>query len=588
MVPYLREIMDAISDPTVTEMVVMKSAQVGFTEGVLNNAIGYYIHQDPSSVIVVQPSDYDAEDWSKTRLAPMLRDTPCLVGLVREARSRDSDNTIRDKAYPGGRLKVTGATSPKGLRRTPARVGLLDEIDGYPPSAGTEGDPIGLVRRRLTTFWNRKLVLGSSPTLKGLSRIERAFALSDQRYYHVCCPHCGHRQVLRWGGRDADYGLKWERGKPDTASYLCAECGVLIDEKEKRGMVEAGQWVPTRPEHTIPGWHINALISLFDGARWPHIATEFEAVHDNPEQLQVFVNTVLGEVWELRGERLSGSHLEARVESYAAAVPAGVGVLTMGVDVHGDRIEAVIRGWGAGEESWLIGHHRIYGDPEMPEPWQRLEALRVSPYSCEVGGSLRVRACMIDSGYLTTAVYQYVRPRQGQGVSAAKGVQEQRGLAPLARSRKPNRQGIRLWTIGTGTLKDTLFARLRVERPGPRYMHFCPPTDTGGDAEYFAQFESEVVVSERVQGRHVRRYRQVRVRNEAIDLEVLALAALGSLGAGVRDHLDRWVAAVAEAGQSSTPSVDRTPPPPPRSPEEETHEAPHTPRRRGFVHRWRP
>ena len=545
----MREIMDHVSDPMVREMVIMKSAQVGFTEGVLGNTIGYFIDQDPSSILMVQPSDGDAQDWSKERLVPMLRDTPRLWGAVAESKSRDSDNTILSKSFAGGRLSIAGATSPKGLRRRAVRIALLDEVDGYPHSAGSEGDPVELVVKRLTTFWNRKLVMGSTPTLKGMSRIERAFGKTDQRRYYVPCPHCGELQTLRWGGPDKNYGLKWEERKPDTAVYLCEHCAALIDETYKEAMVQAGQWVPTA-ESAVPGWHLNALISLFDGARWPCLVSEFLDAKDNPELLQVFVNTRLGETWEIRGEQIEPTVLEARIERYGAEVPMDAGVLTAGVDVHPDRLELEVKAWGEGEESWVIGHHRIYGDTEYEEVWQRLDAMLTRAYEHEGGATLRIRCVMIDSGYKTTEVYRFVKQRQARNVFASKGVDE-KGRAPLSRSSRANRDGVKLYTVSTIAMKDTLFSRLRMTKPGPRYIHFCPPTDTGGDAEFFAQFGAEKLVLDKVKGRRVRRYVQVRKRNEAIDLEVLNLAALHALGAGVRNNLDRWVKAIQEKGATT-------------------------------------
>lgn len=575
----MREIMDAVSDPHVHEMVIMKSAQVGFTEGILGNAIGYYIDQDPSPILIVQPSISDAEEWSKEKLVPMLRDTPCLHGAVSESKSRDSDNTMTSKSFPGGRLRITGAVSPKGLRRSAIRVALCDEVDGYDASAGSEGDPVELVVKRLTTYWNRKLVMGSTPKLKGMSRIERAFEKTDQRRYYVPCPHCGELQVLRWGGREKNYGLKWEEGKPDTAVYLCEHCAVLIDETCKEAMVQAGQWIPTKPEATVPGWHMNALISLFDGARWPYLVDEFLKTKDNPELLQVFVNTRLGESWEVRGEQIEPSALEARIERYGAEVPADVGVLTAGVDVHPDRLELEVKGWGDGEESWVIGHHRIYGDTEYEEVWQRLDAMLTRAYQHEAGATLRIRCCMIDSGYKTTEVYRFVRQRQARNVFASKGVDE-RGRAPLSRASRANRDGVKLYTVSTIAMKDTLFSRLRMTQPGSRYIHFCPPTDTGGDAEFFAQFGAEKLVLDTVKGKRVRRYVQVRKRNEAIDLEVLNLAALHALGAGVRNNLDRWVKVIQEKGDSTKEEK-------PDATQESTESVSPRPQARSFAARWR-
>ena len=245
-VPYLREIMDAVSDPEVEEMVLMKCSQMGYTEGVINNAIGYFCDQDPSPILVVQPSDSDAEEFSKKKLMPMIQSTPRVRARISDS-SRDSSNTMTVKSFPGGFLALTGATSPKGLRRDSVRVLLMDEVDGYPASAGPEGDPVELAKARTKTFPNRKIILGSTPTVKDRSRIEAAYLESDQREYEVPCPHCGRFQVLRWGGKDIPYGIKWENDDPETAAYLCAHCAALIEEHDKPRIVALGRWVARSP-----------------------------------------------------------------------------------------------------------------------------------------------------------------------------------------------------------------------------------------------------------------------------------------------------------------------------------------------------
>jgi phage terminase large subunit GpA-like protein len=577
-VPYLREIMDAVSNPDIPEMVLQKCSQIGYTEGVINNGVAYFIDQDPAPLMVVQPSDGDAEKWSKMKLAPMIRDTPRIRNRVADAKSRDSDNTILLKSFAGGMLNVTGATSPKGLAAMPARVLFLDEVDRYPASAGAEGDPVGIAKKRVQTYWNRKVIMGSTPTLKGLSRIEKAMAATDERRYEVPCPHCQTYQELRWGGPDKAYGLKWDEGKPETARYLCASCGTLIEEADKAAMVQAGRWVPTHPERVTPGWYLSALVSPFDGARWPVLVAEFLEAKEDPDQLKVFVNTRLGETWEMRGEQVTPEALEARAEVYPAEVPRGTMFLTAGVDVQADRLEVEIDGWGNREESWTVDHQRIHGDPAHEEVWGRLESVLARAYQHETGQELRIRATMIDSGYKTTEVYRFVRPRQHRNVWAAKGTDE-KGKSPLSKASRANRDGVKVWTIGTVAMKDTLFARLRLQRPGPRYIHFRKPTETGLDAEYYAQFGAEKAVTSRGPGgQAVRKYVQTRPRNEAIDLKVLNLAALHALGPRVREELARQETVQQQVATEAEEAGAPPPPVPTRRP---------PPRKRGFVNRWK-
>lgn len=560
-VPYLKGIMDAISDPMVERVINIKAAQVGFTEVTLN-AVGYFVDQDPASILVIQPNvDPMAKYWSKSRLAPMVRDSHQLRGKVKSPQSRHSGNTILDKSFPGGEISIAGANSAASLASRPIRVLILDEVDKFNlVGGGTEADPVQLAETRTDTFWNRKIILGSTPENKGESIVEKEWERPevDQYHYFVGCPHCGYMQTLKW------HNLKWEDGRPDTAMYTCGDvskdgelvagCGQLIGENHKQRMLRGGEWRITRPasspmKRRRVGFRINGLYSPF--RHWDELAHLWLGAQGDTKLLKQFVNERLGETWEVPGEKVSPEDLEKRAEVYGAEVPAGVGILTAGVDVQGNRLEVAIKGWGDKQESWLIAHHRIFGDPEAQETWARLDTLLLTKtYKHECGADLRIQACMIDSGYKTSTVYDFARSRQSRNVFASKGVHE-RGRPPLQRSQRANKSGVKLFTIGTVAMKDRMFGRLKLERPGPGYMHFCMPGNDGADAEYFAQFGAEHSVVERAGHRWVRRYKQVRERNEAIDLEVLALAALYALGAGVAEHLDVWVKRVIVAGEEA-------------------------------------
>lgn len=544
--PYLVEIMDAISDPEVEEIAVMKAAQVGYTQGIIGNTIGYFIDQDPSDILVVQPADGDAEGFSKEKLAPMIRDTPRLAMRINDS-ARD---TILFKRFSGGTLSITGATSPKGLRRRSARILLFDEVDGYPDSAGSEGDPVTLARKRADTFWNRKIILGSTPTIKGRSRIEKAFLASDQRYWHVPCPHCGVEQVLKWGGPDKPYGIKWENDDPSTTYYLCEANACVIEAHHQDSMIPCGRWVPSKPGAPVRGYHMPAFISLFDGAQWPRLVAQWLAAKNDPSELVVFVNTVLAETWEEKTEVTDPAVLEARREIYPAEVPAGVGVLTASVDVQGDRLEFLVKGWGVGEESWDIAHHRIHGDIEKGEVWQTLESLRVKGYRHESGQILRIERMFVDAGYRLDLVAGYVKGKELQGVYALHG-DEGRKKELLRRPTRPNKYGIKAWTVAVDMFKDVLFRRLSSQRPGPGYMHFGPATTTGGDAEYFAQF-----------GRERRKKNggfEATGRNEAVDLNAYCIAALHTIP-NIKEQLPAYVTRANEPPPEEKP-IDTARPP---------------------------
>lgn len=594
--PYLRDIMRSITDPFVEEVVVMKAARIGYTEGVVGNGIGFFIDQDPCPQLVVQPTVDDAEGWSKDNLTPLVEETPRLREKVRDQKSRNSGNTILTKRYPGGSLKAIGANSPRGFRRVTVRVVWFDEVDGYPPGAGSEGDQISLGRKRAQTFDNRKIVMGSTPTLKDASRIETAFNASSQGRYHIKCPHCQHEQVLSWKNIAWDK-VTLEDGTvqhlPATAHYVCAnpDCGCVIEERHKRAMVMGGRWIHQYPGRRVRGFHISSLYSLFHGARWEVLVEEFLAAKEDPSLLQVWVNTVLGETFEEKGDRVDASTLSSRCKSYAAPVPRGVGILTAAADVQGDRIEVKVKGWGAGQQSWLIETDVLWGDPGSPEVWEALDVALRKRYKHELGPTLGIRAAAIDSGgHHTDAVYAFVKPRQRRHVYAIKGYSEGgRPIWPL-RPSKTNKRGVKLFSIGTDTAKDVIFSRLRRSTPGPAYMNF----PTGTTDEYFAQLTGEKKVRELVGGRPVYRYKKIRPRNEALDLEVYNLAALQSLGRAVYDHLERWVKKLEVEAETmpAGSAVDETPDPPPPDPGNETpaqqaRRRLTRPKRAGWVNGWK-
>jgi phage terminase large subunit GpA-like protein len=507
--------MDALSDPSLETVVVMSSAQVGKTE-ILNNAIGYFISQDPSPMLVVQPTLDMAQTWSKDRLAPMLRDTPILGGLVKDPRSRDSGNTTLHKIFPGGHVTACGANSPSSLASRPVRNVFFDEVDRFPISAGSEGDPVSLGKKRASTFWNRKIFLVSTPTNKGASRIETAFEESDQRRYYVCCPDCGHSQVLRWAN------VKWEEDKPETAKYVCDDCGSLWDDAQRARIIKTGKWLADKPTKKIAGFHLSALYSpwtpLEDGVR------DFLEAKKQPATLRVWVNTFLGETWEEQGEQIDDYDLANRAEDWDA-IPEDVLLLTAGVDVQDDRLEAEIVGWGRDEESWSIAYKTIHGDPSAPAVWRDLDEFLGQSFEHELGEDMIVRATCIDSGgHHTQAVYKYVAPREGKRIYAIKGVGGE-GRPIIGKPSKNNIGKIKLFPVGVDTAKLLLFSRFRISEPGPGYCHF----PVGREDEYFKQLTAEKIATRYHKGFAKREFVKTRTRNEALDVRVYAMSALSLL-----------------------------------------------------------
>ena len=539
---YQNGIMDAVTDPSVKMVTVIKSARVGYTK-ILDHVVGFFIHQDPAPTLIVQPRVEDAEDYSRSEIAPMLRDTPALAEIAGDLKAKDSNQRILKRTFRNGAsVSFVGANSPGGFRRITARIVAFDEVDGYPPSgAGDEGDQITLGTKRTESFWNRKIILGSTPTVKGVSRIEKSWAESDQRRYHVPCPSCGHSQVLRWANLrwekvtadgevvvDVPEGVTIVEHRPETAHFVCEARGCVVEEHAKSDMIGAGAWIAERPFVGHAGFHIWAAYSLFPNAAWANLVAEFLRVRKDPSLLQTFVNLVLGESWEEQAEKVSGTSLSNRGEAYdPLTLPEGVRVLTAGVDTQGDRLEVQVVGWGAKEESWPCLYEVLRGDPAQPQVWKDLDALLLETFKTEGGRSLRVRATCADTGgHHAERVYAFAAARKLRNVYAIKGVAGPKPIWPKRASRAVGNNQV--FIVGVDTAKDAIYARLRIPKPGPGFVHF-PADDAFGD-EYFEQLTVEKVVTRYRMGRPMRVWDAPKgARNEALDTFVYALAAMKSL-----------------------------------------------------------
>ncbi len=535
--PYQRGIMDAFSDPKIEAVVIMSSAQVGKTE-IINNIVGYHIHLDACPILLLQPTLEMAESWSKDRFAPMLRDTEVLHGLVKDPRSRDSGNTLLHKRFPGGHVTMAGANSPASLASRPIRLVLCDEVDRYPASAGTEGDPVNLARKRSTNFWNRKLLLTSTPTIKGVSRIEAAYEQSDQRKYHVPCPSCDEYQVLKWAR------VQWDDGKPDSAVYVCEHHGCIITDSDKQAMLLAGQWIAHAPFEGTAGFHLSELYSPW--VTFAQIAADFLKAKKLPETLKTWVNTSLGETWEDEGEKIEADDLLKRKENWGNEAPEDVLVVTAGVDVQGDRLECEVKGWGIGQESWSLDYRIFYGDPAQVNVWQELDSYLQSTIRSKTGTSLHISCACIDSGgHHTQAVYEFCKSRALRGIFAIKG-SNQTAKPLVGRPSTGNRMRVRLYPIGTDTAKEVLFSRLRITEPGPGYYHF----PASRDKEYFLQLTAEKLVTKYTKGTARREWIKTRSRNEVLDCNVYALAALHILNV----DLEKMAAETNQILTNTTPT----------------------------------
>lgn len=532
--------MDAVSDPRVERVVLMTSARVGKTQ-LINNVVGYHIHQDPTGILVVLPTTSAAEEWSKEELAPMLRDSPALRRKVSAARSRDSSNTVLHKQFPGGKLFVVGANAPAGLSAKTTRLVLCDEVDRYPASAGTEGDPVSLAIRRSSGFWNRKIVLSSTPGIEGASRIATAYAESDQRRFWVPCPHCGEPQVLRWEM------VRWPDGRPDQAEYHCAGCGVPWTDAQRWRQIElaeqlGGGWRAETQFHGTAGFHISELYSTW--RRIAQTAEDFAVARHDAERMKVWVNTSLGETYRERGEAPDHVKLLAAAEDMPrGVVPDESVVLTLGADVQGDRIEWDVWAWAPGLLPALVDSGVIEGRPTEPATWAAMTALAARRWPDSRGTMRALDAAGVDTGYASHEVYRWVMS-QPQGFAFALDGRGDPLLPPLG---APTRRdvdfegrkvgSVLLWPVGTHGLKLEHYEALRRLLDGRGGMRL--PRWVG--EEYCAQLCSEFLATLTPRRGGVRRtwLRIKGIRNERLDTAVYARALARHLTAAITP--DGWM-----------------------------------------------
>lgn len=523
---YLREIMNTITGTDHEHIVVMASSQVGKSE-ILLNTIGYYIHQAPSPILMIQPTVDTAGSFSKVRIAPMIRDTKSLSALVSEPKSRDGSNTILEKMFPGGSLTLAGSNAPSQLSSRPIRVLLLDEVDRFPLSAGTEGSPVALGIQRTQNFYNRKIVQVSTPTTKSISAIEASYETSDQRKYNICCTHCNEYFAPEWRH------VKWERdesGQYDvkTAKLFCPHCQYGMTNAEKDRAVRKGKWVAMFPGRRVAGFHLNALVSPW--VRLDELVEEWLKVQTRVEMLKAFVNTKLGLSFEETIDDMSDIELMARREEYdEESLPNDIVMLTAGVDVQKDRIECEVVGWGVDDENWNVEYFVIHGDPSTQELWRTLKDRLTRRYKRNDGFELDIAAACIDSGGLyTQQAYAFARNNVQYRFWAIKGQAGNARVFP----KKPTRVqgGNKVYIVGVDPAKELLYSWLRILAPGPGYCHF--PVER--DGEYFSQLTAERRQTKFKNGfAYVVWYKPPHKANEALDCRVYAYAAKVGLNVNI-------------------------------------------------------
>jgi phage terminase large subunit GpA-like protein len=534
-------VLDAITDPAnVDGVVYVAASQRGGKTEILLNTSGYFIDSDPASQILVTYSLDMAKKLSKHRLAAMLRETPVLRGKVREARSRDSGNTILDKTFDGGDLTLVGANSAGGLSMAPKRVGMFDEIDRWPASAGTEGDPLALALMRLEAYWNAVKVYVTSPGIRNVSRSWRLWQQSDRREWHITCPHCGVTQVPDWYAN-----VKWEKDSegnhlPDTAAYVCLHCGSTWDELERWRACERGGYVATADFTGLAGFRISAL--GIAQVQLEMLVRRWLAAQGNPEEIKVFKTTVLAEWWDEQFITVDETGLLTRREVYSEvggrlAVPAPVALLTAGVDVQDDRFEVSVYGWGAGEESWHIVHAVLFVDPSIPASWEDLGTWLTQPWPREAGGVDYIRGTCVDTGgHYTQSAYDFCAPRfrlptPDGGRAFTFAIKGSHGAGEVwPRKHSSVTAKVPVWIIRVDPAKDQVYARLSIAQPGPGYMHYSDQVD----AKFFEGLTAQKKTTRTNRKGFPESYWELKkagLRDEPLDCAAYAYAALCGLRA---------------------------------------------------------
>ncbi len=532
----------------------LKSARIGYTK-LVAAVTGYFHHHKRRNVVIYQPTDDDAKEFCKDTIDPMVRDCPAIAELMSSSSKNNKENTLHTKYFLGSSLHIRGGKSANNYRRLTKDVVIYDELDGFESDVDGEGSPTSLGDKRIQDSSFPKSIRGTTPTVHGQSLIQVSQEEADLEFrFGVCCIHCGERQHFEWGGKESDFGFKWEDGDPETTHYVCRHCHGEWIYADAEQLQASGRW-------EAGGYYIDDLSQLRDmetdelvewprhvcfviwGAYsmtfpWPDMVYEFVAAKDDPDKLKTFVNTTLGQLWRDASVVVDADPLMARRESYRA-VPAEARVITFGADVQTDRIEVEFCAWGPGEESWSLDHVILPGDTQKPDVWAALEREVKRTFKTEDGRAMKCRVGCVDSGYLPDEVYKFCRkngllfaiPVKGSSVAG-------RPIANMPR-RPHLEHRVYLTEVGTDTAKETIYRRLMMQAPGRGYVHF--PDSEAFDEEYFRQLTGEEKRAVKRQGRRVMAFQQTYARVEALDCKVYNLVAVRIAQQRLRVNLEAVV-----------------------------------------------
>lgn len=571
--PYLIEPLNAIDDPRVSRVVYRKSAQIGWTEGVVLNAIGKRIHVDPSRMLVLFPREKTGIDFNDEKFEPMIESVPALAALI-NLKSRAAGNRQLFKKFPGGFLKMIASNSPGEVKSTSAPIVFVEEPDDCNQNIKGQGDSIKLAEERKKAYTNGKIVEGGTPTVEGVSTIDAEYEAGTRELYHVPCHECGEAAPLEWDQ------VQWQKDetqpdpvfgkhRPDTARYACPHCGALWDDTQKNRNVrlahdqrEGGKtgWIARQPFRGTRSFHSNELLSPFSDSRMARLAAKYlkawrKSEAGDPDDLIAFYNSSLAKSWAYQTTVPKEEALRERAEDYPEfSVPAGGLVLTMGVDVQHNRLAITIWAWGRGEEMWLVFWGELYGAPGAPgDPvWDELDRYLLRGYRHATGVDLHIRATSVDTsdGQTSDAAYAWVRKhrRHKRAVFAAKGAPDKHSnreifSPPSAKSvdhrspTKAEKYGLRTYLVGTQKAKDLLLGH----SAGAGRINLCDAENKTGSgpgrmhwyktvrADFVVQLALSEVKAPARGSRNLMWQAKVGARNEALDTTVNNLHAARSM-----------------------------------------------------------
>lgn len=593
--PHQRKPQESFTDPETQMTVLVMASQIGGKTEMFNNAVGYHMDHTPRSAVIMYPQLDAAQKYSKKKFTPMVEATPVLSKLLKSARSRDSGNTILIKEFTGGAVFFVGANSPASLRGASGELLIGDEIDSNATSAGTEGDPVELLWKRGESFPRCVKILASTPTTGArdqngicLSAIWAAFEMSDQEYWYVPCPKCGQFQPLTWKQ------IVWPKDSAgnhltERAELICSHCDAALNDAQRIQMYYDGRWEATAAFNGIRGFHLNGIY-----CPWPAHKGFKNRLHQMAEEsirakrkgalaIRVWINTFLAETSDEGAEKIDHAPLLQRAEAYSPEqLPEQIILITAGVDVQKDRIEVEVVGLGLEDESWGIEKRVLQGDTEQDDVWEDLAQLLSTQYRRHDGVPLNITATAIDMRHKPKKVQAFIRTCGLPRVYPVYGVAGNTPILVTGRFNKHYR--LRTYAVNGKLAKDIIFARLKVEQPGPRFLHF--PTGHGYNEEHFLQLTAEVLKVKYTHGFPQQYYEKIRERNEALDMRVYWLAGLDILKpnlTAIAKRLDAHKPAVPPKDYVLKPEPLPTPAPSPAP------KPPAKPRRPGggFIGKWK-